>query len=229
MSRLLLALVLLTGASLGSAAYASSLPYVTAQDLDLKLYLPPPPANNSAQTKSELAEVLTLQVTRTPEMEARARADAIQDVWRFHEVMGPKFTKETLPRVSALFERVVATEEAVVDPAKEAWKRPRPHLLSDLVRPIARLSTSGSWPSGHATVGVLMGTLLSAMVPEKRPEIMNRAYEYGTNRVVAGIHFRSDVEVARIAGALIALELMRSPEFRAEFELAKAELRALSQ
>jgi acid phosphatase (class A) len=71
-----------------------------------------------------------------------------------------------------------------------------------------------------------MGTLLSVMVPEKRPEIMDRAYEYGRNRVLAGIHFRSDIEVARIAGALIALELMRSPEFRAEFELATAELRA---
>ncbi|MCT2580360.1 hypothetical protein P3C33_24360 [Mesorhizobium sp. P16.1] len=110
-------------------------PFVTNKDIDLTMILPPPPANDSAETKAELGEVLTLQVTRTPEMEKRAIADAEEDVWRFADVMGPKFSKETLPKFSAFFDRVVATEGAVVDPAKDVWKRPRPHQLSDLVKP----------------------------------------------------------------------------------------------
>lgn len=32
------------------------------------------------------------------------------------------------------------------------------------------------------------------MVPEKRPQIMARAWEYGENSLVAGIHFRADIE-----------------------------------
>ncbi|AZO44852.1 phosphatase PAP2 family protein [Mesorhizobium sp. M7D.F.Ca.US.005.01.1.1] len=211
----------------GSAAQAEDAqPFVTNKDVDLTMILPPPPANDSVQTKAELGEVLTLQVTRTPEMVASAVADAEENVWRFANVMGPKFNKETLPKFSAFFDRVVATEGAVVDPAKDVWKRPRPHQLSDLVKPAVKLSSSGSWPSGHATVGTMMGIILSDMVPEKRAEIMARAAEYAHNREVGGIHYASDVEMGRISGSVIAAVLLNRDDFKAEYEVARAELRS---
>ena len=211
----------------GSAAQAEDAqPFVTSKDIDLTMILPPPPANDSAQTKAELGEVLTLQVTRTPEMVASAVADAEENVWRFANVMGPRFNKETLPKFSAFFDRVVATEGAVVDPAKDVWKRPRPHQLSDLVKPAVKLSSSGSWPSGHATVGTMMGIILSDMVPEKRAEIMARAAEYAHNREVGGIHYASDIEMGKISGNVIAAVLLNRDDFKAEYEVAKAELRS---
>ncbi|QND62980.1 phosphatase PAP2 family protein [Mesorhizobium loti] len=211
----------------GSAAQAEDAqPFVTNKDVDLTMILPPPPANDSAQTKAELGEVLALQVTRTPEMVASAVADAEENVWRFANVMGPKFNKETLPKFSAFFDRVVATEGAVVDPAKDVWKRPRPHQLSDLVKPAVKLSSSGSWPSGHATVGTMMGIILSDMVPEKRAEIMARAAEYAHNREVGGIHYASDVEMGKISGSVIAAVLLNRDDFKAEYEVARAELRS---
>ena len=211
----------------GSAAQAEDAqPFVTNKDVDLTMILPPPPANDSAQTKAELGEVLTLQVTRTPEMVASAVADAEENVWRFANVMGPKFNKETLPKFSAFFDRVVATEGAVVDPAKDVWKRPRPHQLSDLVKPAVKLSSSGSWPAGHATVGTMMGIILSDMVPEKRAEIMARAAEYAHNREVGGIHYASDVEMGKISGSVIAAVLLNRDDFKAEYEVARAELRS---
>jgi acid phosphatase (class A) len=221
----LAALVLLLVASPAVRAEDAQ-PFVTNKDIDLAMILPPPPANDSAETKAELGEVLTLQVTRTPEMEKRAIADAEEDVWRFADVMGPKFNKETLPKFSAFFDRVVATEGAVVDPAKDIWKRPRPHQLSDLVKPVVKLSNSGSWPSGHATVGTMMGIILSDMVPEKRAEIMARAAEYAHNRVVGGIHYPSDIEMGKISGSVIAAVLLSRPDFKAEFEVARSELRS---
>ena len=135
-------------------------PFADAKEINLLDLLPPPPANDSAQMKAELGEILTIQVTRTPEMAARAVADAEENVWRFSDVIdNPKFTKDNLPKFSAFVERVVETEGAVVDPAKDVWKRPRPHLYSDLVKPIVPLSKSGSYPSGHTTVGTLMGIM----------------------------------------------------------------------
>ncbi|QND56335.1 acid phosphatase [Mesorhizobium huakuii] len=212
---------------IGSAAQAEDAkPFVTNKDIDLTMILPPPPANDSAQTKAELGEVLTLQVTRTPEMVASAVADAEENVWRFANVMGPNFTKEKLPKFSAFFDRVVETEGAVVDPAKDVWKRPRPHQLSDLVKPAVKLSSSGSWPSGHATVGTMMGIILADMVPEKRAEIMARAAEYAHNREVGGIHYASDVEMGKISGSVIAAILLNRDDFKAEYEVAKAELRS---
>ena len=201
-------------------------PFITAKELDLTKFLAPPPANDSAQTKTELAEILTIQVTRTPEMVARAQADAEENVWRFADVLGPKFTKEALPKTEAFFARVAETEGAVVDPAKDVWKRPRPHLYSNLVKPVVPLSKSGSYPSGHATVGTLMAIVLSNMVPEKRGELMARGWEYANNRVIGGIHYRSDIEAGRIAGSLIAEAIWSQADFAAEFAAAKAELRA---
>lgn len=200
-------------------------PFATGKTIDLTALLKPPPANESAQTKAELGEVLTLQVTRSPEMEASAKADAVEDVWRFADVMGPTFKAEQLPVFSAFFDRVVATEGAVVDPAKDSWKRPRPHQLSQLVKPVVKISNSGAYPSGHTTVGTLMGIVLSNMVPEKRVAIMDRAWFYGENRIIGGIHYRSDVEAGRIAGSVIAARIMEQPDFQSEFTAAKAELR----
>ena len=220
----LLAALCLLGSSVALAEEAK--PFADNKEIDLLVILPPPPANDSAQTKAELAEVLTFQVTRTPEMAARGAADATENVWRFADVMGPNFTKEKLPKFAAFFDRITETEGAVVDPAKDVFNRPRPHQLSDLVKPAVKMSNSGAWPSGHATVGTLMGIVLSNMVPEKRAAIMARAWEYGNNRVIGGIHFRSDVEMGRIAGAVIAATIMKHEDFKAEFEPAKAELRA---
>ena len=200
-------------------------PFATAKTIDLLAFLKPPPINESAQTKAELGEVLTLQVTRSPEMEASAQADAVEDVWRFATIMGPAFRAEQLPVFSAFFDRIVATEGAVVDPAKDSWKRPRPHQLSPLVKPVVKISNSGAYPSGHTTVGTLMGIVLSNMVPEKRAEIMARAWAYGENRIVGGIHFRADIEAGRIAGSVIAARIMEQPEFRSEYDAARTELR----
>jgi len=94
------------------------------------------------------------------------------------------------------------------------------------VKPAVKLSSSGSWPSGHATVGTIMGIVLSNMVPEKRAEIMARAAEYAHNRVVGGIHYPSDVEEGKIAGSVIAAIIMQRDDFKSEFAQAKSELRA---
>ena len=54
---------------------------------------------------------------------------------------------------------------------------------------------------------------------------MDRAWFYGENRIIGGIHYRSDIEAGRIAGSVIAASIMEQPEFQAEFTAAQAELR----
>jgi len=206
---------------------AKAKPFTDAKEINLLTLLPPPPANDSVQTKAELGEILTIQVTRTPAMEARAIADAEENVWRFADVIdSPKFTKENLPKFTAFFDRIVETEGAVVDPAKKEWNRPRPHIFSDLVKPVVPLSKSGAYPSGHTTLGTLIGIELSNMVPEKKAALMSRAWEYGHNRIVGGIHYPSDVEAGRIAGTVIASTIMTHDDYKTEYEAAKSELRA---
>ena len=222
---LLFCLVVTSSVVSPPASAKGAAPFISARDIDLVKLLPPPPANDSAQTKVELGEILTLQVTRTPEMVAQAKADAVENIWRFADVLGPNFKSENLPQFSAFFSRVVSSEGAVVDPSKNFWQRPRPYQYSDLVKPVVKMTASGSYPSGHATAGTLMGIVLANMVPEKRVEIMARAREYANNRIVGGVHYPSDIEAGRIVGTLIAAHLMMREDFMAGFASAKIELR----
>lgn len=226
MRKSVIALLLFTlGLTFAVQAADEAKPFITSQELDLTKYLPAPPADDSAQTKAELKELLEIQATRTPEQEKAAVADAEENVWRFADVMGPDFTAAKLPKTAALFDRVIATEDVVDDHAKKAFNRPRPYMLDEQIHPLLKKSKSGSWPSGHSTVGYLMATVLGDLVPEKRNALFARASVYAENRLVAGFHYRSDTVMSRTGAALIAQKMAEQPDFQAEFDAAKTELR----
>jgi acid phosphatase (class A) len=63
------------------------------------------------------------------------------------------------------------------------------------------------------------------MIPDKREELFMRGWKFALNRVVGGVHYRSDVEAGRIAGTVLAHEILKRPSFKKEFEKARAELR----
>jgi acid phosphatase (class A) len=65
------------------------------------------------------------------------------------------------------------------------------------------------------------------MVPEKSPQIFARGREYGENRVVAGVHFPSDIEGGRLSATAIAAALMENEQFKNDLNEAKAELRGV--
>ena len=227
---LVIALLLLPagpGPGRAETALPEPAPYLDSTAIDLTALLPPPPSADSTETRAELGELLVIQVTRTPDMVARAQADAVEEVWRFADVLGPKFTADTLPKTAALFERLVATDNAVLNPAKLHFNRQRPYVVSDLVRPVVKPATSGSWPSSHASLGTLMGIVLADMLPEKRMALMDRARTYADNRLVAGTHFPSDIEMGRTAGTVIAAMVLNQTAFAADYAAARTELRAV--
>lgn len=139
MRKSVIALLLFTlGSTFAVQAADEAKPFITSQELDLTKYLPAPPADDSAQTKAELKELLEIQATRTPEQEKAAVADAEENVWRFADVMGPDFTAAKLPKTAALFDRVIATEDVVDDHAKKAFNRPRPYMLDEQIHPLLK-------------------------------------------------------------------------------------------
>ncbi len=84
---------------------------------------------------------------------------------------------------------------------------------------------NASYPSGHATTGYVYAIILSMMLPEKAQALYDRAAIYGRNRVVAGVHFPTDVEAGKISAAVIVNMLIQQPLFMRDFERAKKELR----
>jgi acid phosphatase (class A) len=71
-----------------------------------------------------------------------------------------------------------------------------------------------SYPSGHATYGMAIGLILAEMLPEKRDDIFRRIEGFGQSRLVAGVHFRSDVYAGEVADGAIAASLFDNGEFR---------------
>lgn len=193
--------------------------------VDLTTLLPPPPGNASDATRAEVKEILQYQKHRTPAMVAAAQADQDLTVFRFADVLGEGFTAEKLPETAAFFAKALEVSESSVQAAKAYWKRPRPYTLEPKVRPCLKMPPNDAYPSGHSTGGTLFAVLLGQMVPEKRGEIMERGWAFALNRVVGGVHYRSDVEAGRIAGTVLALELLKDPAMKASFESARKELR----
>jgi acid phosphatase (class A) len=200
--------------------------FIAPDSVPLKTLLAPAPADGSALTRDELSELHRIQAEASPERVALAQMDVTISVFRFADVLGPSFTPETLPKVAALFAHMDADEQPISDAAKAAFPRTRPYLLAPAdVKSLVHKANGGSYPSGHMTVGTMMGITLAWMVPEKRDAIFERITQYGMSREVGGMHYPSDVAAGRIAGTVIAEALWNSPRFRAAYEPAREELR----
>jgi acid phosphatase (class A) len=97
------------------------------------------------------------------------------------------------------------------------------------IHPCLPLERSYSYPSGHAVAGIVWATLLSEIFPEKRDALMARGKQIGDDRVLAGVHYPTDVIAGRKLGEEIARRLLADQAFRAELEKAKQECLAAAQ
>jgi hypothetical protein len=59
--------------------------------------------------------------------------------------------------------------------------------------PAQDLTNSPSYPSGHTTYGYMAGLLLALLLPERYPQMVVRAAEYGDDRIILGAHYTMDV------------------------------------
>jgi len=230
-----LTLVLLSGTSLWLGGCATAVqavadtrsPYFDAKTLDLGRVLPQPPADDAAVTRSEIELILTLQRERLPHQAERAKGDAEVSIYRFADALGnpPELNKQRLPKFDSLFAKVLYEEGAVIQAGKRSFARPRPFLLDPRIEPIVGKPPNAAYPSGHAMWARTVGLILADMVPERHAQILARADEYSYNRVVAGVHYPSDVESGKLAATALTAFLFVSPSFQSDYAEAKKELR----
>ncbi len=211
-----------TGPALAAAPIFASPAYTHAQ-----LILAAPPADDSATTKEELAELHRIQSSRTSQQEQQARADdAEESLYIYKDVLGEKFTPEALPLTTAFGKRVKNDEGVNATPAKQAFKRVRPYNLDKTLKPVCKTKTiDDSYPSGHATAGYLAALTLVEMVPEQRDAILTRADAYARNRLVCGVHFPSDIAASKLLAYTTHAVMTTNPQYASELAAAKAELR----
>jgi acid phosphatase (class A) len=226
-------------------ALADDLHYITPAQIDLAQVLPPPPALGSDAQRRDIAAMLAVQRTRTKAAVARAIADDPFSVFRFADVLGPNFNAARLPKLAAFLDRVWHDIDALTSGTRTYWHRERPFLIERNIHPLADLKKGlcndepghgtvapscpngfkYSYPSGHTAFGAAMAIILAQMVPERRAALFARGWQYGENRIVAGVHYPTDIEAGRLAAAIIVVLMMQNEHFRADLAAAKAELR----
>jgi acid phosphatase (class A) len=219
----LLSLVLILSLCFASAAQAAH--YTADNHVDLATVLAPPPAPDSPAQQQDLNTVLADQASRTPAEASAAEADAQITIYRFADVLGDRFHPGALPKTEAFFQAVGEDSRDIVSAAKDHWGRPRPFVASPEVHPVVQEPGNGSYPSGHATFGYLTAIILADMIPEKADALFARGRQFGENRVIAGVHYPTDVEAGRITASVIANGLLSDAAFQHDFTAAKAELR----
>lgn len=210
-----------------ASAHAHDAVFVSADQTHVAQILTTPPTADSRTTKDELETLHRIQLQRTEEQIARARADeADQSMFVYKDVLGDKFDPAKLPATALLAKHVNNDEGVNTDPAKKQFKRIRPYNLDKTLSPVCKTKKAdNSYPSGHATAGYLNALILIEMVPEKRDEILARADEYAHNRLVCGVHYKSDIQAGELVGYSLHAAMDANPQFQKELAAAKTELR----
>jgi acid phosphatase (class A) len=218
-----------------TTAPASTLPPVAhpatpernpAVQVDPSVFLPPPPAANSAQ---ELAERAIVRGPWTAERRQQALEDnAIDPFAAFDSVLGADFTQANFPATFAALDRAGRAAGFAGDPAKFIHRRPRPFLgdssITTCIPNDERLRASFSYPSGHAALGFAWALVLAELIPSRADAIVERGRDFTWSRVVCGVHYPSDVEAGRTVAAAAVARLHADTDFRQIMDAARAEL-----
>jgi hypothetical protein len=200
--------------------------FVTADQFDFKSLLGDPPPDNSPEHKAEVNHMLDLQAARTSEEERRCKDEEEVTVFAFSTVLGDDFNAKNLPVTTKVMSEALADTKIVTNAAKLTWRRVRPPLAEPRIHPCVKLEHTASYPSGHATRGIVWATLLAEIFPDKRDAILARGKQIGDDRVLAGMHYPSDVVAGQKLGAEIAVKLLANADFKAELDKARAECAA---
>jgi acid phosphatase (class A) len=226
-----LRLALVAGLAFACAAGAQpkrELHFIAAADVQPQLILAPPPPDGSVIAAFELAEVRRIASRATPTEWTRAKWDNDhEDATMFAAVFGPRFDLRALPATAMLMGEVRNDEAVAAALAKDHFKRSRPWIVDPGVRTCTRdEAPQSSYPSGHATMGFAMAVVLSRAAPSRATELLARAREYARERIVCGMHFRSDIVAGETLGTAVAVMMLRNPAFQADVAAARDELRA---
>jgi acid phosphatase (class A) len=202
--------------------------YLDGSTADYVAIFETPPAADSPATRVELDELIGLQDSRSKADVAAARADRKTEIRRFYGALGfPADADPDLPLLSALAEAVEDDTRPYVRAAKEKFRRLRPYEIEPRLEPcIDNVRGDLSYPSGHANYGYVMAYLLRELVPERSDQLVARADDFARQRMVCGVHFRSDIEAGRHGAQWLVFALDASPGYRADADAARAEVRA---
>jgi hypothetical protein len=157
----------------------------------------PPPADDSATTAEEVAELIRLSKQRP------AYRTLIKSLDQgFPAAFVTLCGQLGVPCDEHRIWELVAQSKPVILALKVFYNRSRPFQVSPDLHPIVSYTTqTPSYPSGHTAQAWLIARDLAARFPEHREEFFDLARLVAKTRLLAGVHFRSDNDYAEVLAA----------------------------
>ena len=209
--------------------------YLNRDEIDSLIHTLIPPANSSEQTRAELDFLLQLQKDRTPQQVDNALR--MHDIVYFpiigykkdsdlffeiYEIFGSQFNSKEFPKTKKLLGNIMKEMRIAEFTAKNHFLRARPRQLEPDLKPLKKMASS-SFASGHTLWAYMQAYLLAALLPEKRKDFLDLAYEIGFTREVLGVHYPSDEEASRKLAHQLLEKMWDKPNFINDFHEAQLE------
>ena len=191
---------------------------------------PPEPGSPAARRDADVAAAALSAAGTTRWRQAIEDADVgfPQATAHFACAVRAQVTEQDAPNLYRLLRRSRTDAAASVDAAKDRYRRPRPFMVNgaSTCTPGKEqgLAGNGSYPSGHAAIGWAWALILSELAPDRADAVLARGLQVGESRIACNVHWRSDVDQARLVAAATVARLHGDPVFRADMELARGEL-----
>ena len=201
-------------------------------------FLPPPPDTASAAFQYDRAQYRWgMEQRNNPVRLAIAVNDAIWSIDNickiYSGVLGIDISAQNTPAIYRMLTLGLLTTDQAGKLPKNHYMRTRPYVFFNepTIYPNdeAWLRTNGSYPSGHTILGWSAALLLTELAPDKADTILARGYIYGQSRVIAGYHWQSDVDAARLVASAAVARLHADKRFLKLMKKARREYKRLSK
>ena len=197
--------------------------------------LPPPIDTANYRYQGDVAAHWMAKAERATARGAQASADAASKYYdflrQFSSCLNLQLDTLTTPHIAAYFNYVRNTLRNESGRLKDTYFRKRPYvqLAESTLIPEEEEShaTTSSYPSSHATFGWGLALAMVELTPDSMNAVLQRGFEYGRSRVIAGYHWASDVQAARLVAAYTIIRLQRDPRFQTLLDSARAEYATL--
>jgi acid phosphatase (class A) len=194
--------------------------------INIEEFLPNPPLLDSREALEELSLVYKAGQNKSDNLIKLIKSEDKITIFAFADVISPSFNAKLCPKTAKLFKQISDEAGFFIKKSKKFWQRPRPYIIDNKITTIIKEAANEkkSYPSGHSTLGQLYAEILINLMPEKKLVLLKKGQEIGWNRVIAGLHYPSDIYAGRFLGHILAKEMLNNLQLQASLKEVAAEL-----
>jgi hypothetical protein len=201
-------------------AGASCAPLCAAAEPDWLAVVGLYPQLGTVTTQEELAVLLWLQSSRTDQDVIRARSEGTPSFGCFADdihlgvAAGPApqpIEIANFPVTVSILEQARQDLLPILEALQSTFLRPRPYVTFPAVVPVLPVASTYSYPSTNATLGTVYAQILCQLDPGDQNAITATGSLLGTDRVLGGVHYPSDVVAGQRLGKAFATYWIDQP------------------